>query len=249
MEKRLIVVGNSLALVIDKSIRKLLGITYKTRFNVTTDGARLIVEPVAKEPVRAASSGRGLPLHIRRFNAIRVYDSLVELGLDNEKFIRLTGARIWSYRARLESRLADESLILAMDRLDVCIDVFNAGGSWEQAMTAALSAVPAAGDSKAAIRAVVGAVTVEQQNVAVSVGQVAVDAAAVDAAVVGEVEVAVDEVVVGEVAAGEVAVDAAVVGVVADVGTVGSTVMNEGPGALPRPVPIAASSRSRSRPW
>jgi len=142
MEKQLIVVGNSLALVIEKSLRALLGITYKTRLNVTTDGVRLIVEPIGTEPVRAVSSGRGAPLHVRRINALRVYDALEALGLDNEKFIRLTGSRIWAYRPRLDVGKGDASLVVAMDRLDVCIDVLNAGGSWEQAIEAALSAVP-----------------------------------------------------------------------------------------------------------
>ena len=42
MEKQLIVVGNSLAFVVNKSLRDLLGITSKTRLNVMSDGVRLI---------------------------------------------------------------------------------------------------------------------------------------------------------------------------------------------------------------
>ena len=146
MEKQLIVVGNSLAFVVNKSLHDLLGITSKTRLNVMSDGVRLIIEPIKKEPIRAVSSGRGTPLKVRRVNALRVYDALERLGLDNEKFVRLTGHRINTYRTQVEMGIERPELVpvtLAMDRLDVCVDILNTGGSWEQAIEAALSAVPA----------------------------------------------------------------------------------------------------------
>ena len=48
MDKTLSSVGNSLALVIDKPIRDLLGIGRRTRLRIVTDGRRLIVEPIAE---------------------------------------------------------------------------------------------------------------------------------------------------------------------------------------------------------
>ncbi len=46
MRKNLSTIGNSLGLVIEKPILELLNITRDTELEVTTDGTRLIVEPV-----------------------------------------------------------------------------------------------------------------------------------------------------------------------------------------------------------
>lgn len=46
MRKNLSVIGNSLGLVIEKPILELLNITRDTELEVTTDGTRLIIEPV-----------------------------------------------------------------------------------------------------------------------------------------------------------------------------------------------------------
>jgi antitoxin component of MazEF toxin-antitoxin module len=46
MRKNLSAIGNSLGLVIEKPILELLNITRDTELEVTTDGRRLIIEPV-----------------------------------------------------------------------------------------------------------------------------------------------------------------------------------------------------------
>jgi antitoxin MazE len=46
LRKNLSAIGNSLGLVIEKPILELLNITRETELEVTTDGTRLIVEPV-----------------------------------------------------------------------------------------------------------------------------------------------------------------------------------------------------------
>ena len=46
MRKNLTHIGNSLGLVIEKPILELLDITRETELDVTTDGKRLIIEPV-----------------------------------------------------------------------------------------------------------------------------------------------------------------------------------------------------------
>lgn len=60
MRKNLSTIGNSLGLVIEKPILELLGITRETELEVTTDGTRLIVEPVqaggVKRKIRQAVS-------------------------------------------------------------------------------------------------------------------------------------------------------------------------------------------------
>jgi antitoxin component of MazEF toxin-antitoxin module len=46
MRKNLSAIGNSLGLVIEKPILELLNITRDTELEVTTDGTRLIIEPL-----------------------------------------------------------------------------------------------------------------------------------------------------------------------------------------------------------
>ncbi len=48
MIKKLTAIGNSYGLVIDKSILELLRITPETELELSTDGTRLIIEPVGK---------------------------------------------------------------------------------------------------------------------------------------------------------------------------------------------------------
>jgi antitoxin MazE len=57
MRKNLSVIGNSLGLVIEKPILELLNITRDTELEVTTDGTRLIIEPV-REDTRNGRRGR-----------------------------------------------------------------------------------------------------------------------------------------------------------------------------------------------
>ena len=49
MRKKLSAVGNSFGLVIDKPILELLKIDRDTELEITTDGERLIIEPVKVE--------------------------------------------------------------------------------------------------------------------------------------------------------------------------------------------------------
>jgi virulence-associated protein VagC len=145
LEKHLIVVGNSQAIIIDKSLRKQLGISTKTRLNIMTDGARLLIEPIRDDPSSAVSTQRDSPFPVRRIAALRVYDVLERRGLDDEKFKRLTGHKISPFRTQLDYGINAPSLVsltLAMDRLDVCIDMLNAGATWEDAIDAALTQVP-----------------------------------------------------------------------------------------------------------
>ena len=49
MRKNLSAIGNSLGSIIEKPILELLNITRDTELEVTTDGSRLIIEPVRTE--------------------------------------------------------------------------------------------------------------------------------------------------------------------------------------------------------
>lgn len=53
MIKHLTPHGNSAALMIDKPIRELLGITMDTPLTITTDGRSFIISPI-KDPAQAA---------------------------------------------------------------------------------------------------------------------------------------------------------------------------------------------------
>lgn len=59
MKKSLTTVGNSLGIIIEKPILDLLGIKRDTPLEMSTDGRRLIIEPVDildhKEKIRAAT--------------------------------------------------------------------------------------------------------------------------------------------------------------------------------------------------
>ncbi len=58
MKKKLSAIGNSLGLVIEKPILELLDIDRETELEMTTDGRRLIVEPVRVRRARVLSSAR-----------------------------------------------------------------------------------------------------------------------------------------------------------------------------------------------
>ena len=57
MRKNLSTIGNSLGLVIEKPILELLNITRDTELEITTDGTRLIVEPVREAKGRRERVG------------------------------------------------------------------------------------------------------------------------------------------------------------------------------------------------
>ena len=56
--KKLVKHGNSYALIIDKPIMDLLGITPTTPLEITTDGQRLIITPIRKSGRRSRNPNR-----------------------------------------------------------------------------------------------------------------------------------------------------------------------------------------------
>ena len=56
MKKRLTAIGNSLGIVIEKPILELLGIDRETEIEMTTDGVRLVLEPVRRKPSHRVAS-------------------------------------------------------------------------------------------------------------------------------------------------------------------------------------------------
>ena len=72
MTKRLSVVGNSAALIIDKPILELLGIKMDTDLNIHTDGKSLIISPIKEaENARAqAAHARVIARHDKTFRKL-----------------------------------------------------------------------------------------------------------------------------------------------------------------------------------
>lgn len=58
MKKKLSAIGNSLGIIIEKPILELLDIDRETELEMTTDGQRLIIEPVRRRKKRVLASAK-----------------------------------------------------------------------------------------------------------------------------------------------------------------------------------------------
>jgi antitoxin component of MazEF toxin-antitoxin module len=58
MRKKLSAIGNSFGIVVEKPILELLDIDRETELEMTTDGHRLIIEPVRRRRNRVSASAR-----------------------------------------------------------------------------------------------------------------------------------------------------------------------------------------------
>lgn len=71
MKKKLSAIGNSLGIVIEKPILELLKIDRETELDVSTDGQRLIIEPVRQRRQRVlASAKKVMAAHDRTFRKL-----------------------------------------------------------------------------------------------------------------------------------------------------------------------------------
>jgi antitoxin MazE len=71
MRKKLSAIGNSLGVVIEKPILELLDIDRDTELELTTDGNRLIIEPVRARKRRVRASARKImPKHDGTFRKL-----------------------------------------------------------------------------------------------------------------------------------------------------------------------------------
>jgi antitoxin MazE len=71
MKKKLSAIGNSLGIVIEKPILELLDIDRETELEMTTDGQRLIIEPVRQRRKRVlASAKRVMDAHDETFRKL-----------------------------------------------------------------------------------------------------------------------------------------------------------------------------------
>ena len=156
MRKTMINIGNSLGLVIERPILELLNITRDTVLELSTDGRRLIIEPVTQAPALDPGSGGTTDVEPSDFGdpafTVRVLDDLESrFHMSNERFRRLHHARNYqntvkahrAYAAKRPSRFqtggANE---VTARRLHCCLQALDAGESWEAAIGIATSQFP-----------------------------------------------------------------------------------------------------------
>jgi hypothetical protein len=154
MLKRLSSLGNTWALVLDATTRRLLGIETETWLRLTIEDQRLVVEPVEVD------DEMNKPRPIRRIRApvpkllakpqvapevLEARNVLIALeGIPYQLSKRLIG---WEpfIRARLQLYFDDavpDNMKLRIERAKVCYERRQAGDSWEAAIDAAVAAVP-----------------------------------------------------------------------------------------------------------
>jgi len=151
VEKKLVTVGNSVALVLDKSLRHALGIKPTTLVRVMTDGTRIIIEPSGERTPEAKRTNE----ITGRMRAIAIVRDLLErYGFANELFAQLSCGwpgrhprfRANVYRFWLEDVAWDqlsEAELRVMRRFEVLHAELRTGErSWAEGIAAALAAEP-----------------------------------------------------------------------------------------------------------
>jgi len=131
--------GNSLGLVIDRPIRDLLRLTRETPLRITTDGHRIIIEPLAPRPEPA-----------KNFDAGRILHELVVLGGGpptelHEQLHPGLGVRTISKSVAWARTLSDPLSVddrRQLDRYRVVLERRRAGDSWQAAIAMALEKHP-----------------------------------------------------------------------------------------------------------
>jgi hypothetical protein len=169
MKKRLIRVGNSCAIVIDKPIRRILNLGTRTVLEVSTDGTRIIIEPTerllqddeigrARELLSREEGDCSSRAPRRMSGSVKALDAdapkiWLELerryGITVQHLERLHCAPVprftrfagWMCSPKCASRASNDELG-TLQRLKICRDRLRDGVKWEEAIEDALRAVP-----------------------------------------------------------------------------------------------------------
>jgi antitoxin component of MazEF toxin-antitoxin module len=142
-EKHLVRVGNSLGIVLDKTVLRKMGLGRKTKVRVRTDGNLIVIEPVAKpafDPARAE----------REIHAIRLACALdtaraLDDSLSPDQMAELGAGRmlVSSYRNLLATKTSfDARWLMVIERLDRVRQAFDADRNSVEAVSEAIAAVP-----------------------------------------------------------------------------------------------------------
>ncbi len=146
MHKTLSRHGHTLALVIDKPIRNLLGITERTVLKVWTDGRRLVVEPTAERRTEVASAPEPVSDRRLELDAPAVIDALQNVdGFSQARFDQLYHEPYrwiaysgWVHNWDLSEATEEERA--SMRRLEACLRALRAGKDWDDAIATARAA-------------------------------------------------------------------------------------------------------------
>jgi hypothetical protein len=167
MRKHLIRIGNSYAIIIDKSIRRLLHLGPRAILEVSTDGERIVIQPTGKllqddEIGRAReilSAEEGMPArrrapHVNRaaldLDAPHVWNELEGryaittdrlVRLHHETQLRFVRVASWMRSPRCATN-ANVDELATIQRLKACRDRLRAGDTWDTAIAAAVAAFP-----------------------------------------------------------------------------------------------------------
>jgi antitoxin component of MazEF toxin-antitoxin module len=141
MQKKLTTVGNSLALIFDKPLRRMLGLGPSRMVKLKTDGRRLVIEPVEERDV--------LPYAIA-LEARSVLRRLMEVyGMGENCFRALAPEfkRTLAYDGWLEFQLEDAnaSQRATVIRMHECLAALERGAEWPDAIAEALRQSPVPG--------------------------------------------------------------------------------------------------------
>ena len=150
MQKHLSRIGNSLGLLIDRPILRMLGITQKTPLRVSHDGKRILIEPV-RVPLPTAAPAP-MPDPYAQLEAIDAEQTARELynlwGMEDahvEALHHRPGLGVWRYMAWAETygmNPHDDDDRQSAQRLAACLDERRAGKEWPEAIAAALVSFP-----------------------------------------------------------------------------------------------------------
>jgi hypothetical protein len=152
MRKKLTTLGNSLALVIDKPLRKMMALAPGAWVRITTNGSALVVERC--EPPSSEAEPEGKPAPVREPPSLlqrRAISTLFELvnrhHMSDVRFRRLCtwDSRFIGYLGWLKcTNLAQATPVelATIDRFEACLRELRAERSWDEAIDAALVAVP-----------------------------------------------------------------------------------------------------------
>lgn len=140
MQKTLTPLGNSLALVIEKPFRRLLGISQHTVLEVSCDGRRLIVEPLSVAKVLAQRAEEGELLDAKQ--TAFLFDQ--KYCMTNEQFTRLTGEQgpyaFARYLMRVDRPNPSPEMREKMARMAECLRYRQAGKGLDEAISMVLRA-------------------------------------------------------------------------------------------------------------
>jgi hypothetical protein len=150
MKKTLTPIAGQMAIIIEKPILDLLGIDSETQLKLSTDGRRLVIEPVGSVAPEASAPRLKVTNFTSRAVTVELMNELIEsFAMTNEHFRQL---HPWGDRASLTKHLnysrdgetfqpGSPNPAIAR-RLHTCLEQLRKGHSWQNAIAAALKKDP-----------------------------------------------------------------------------------------------------------